>query len=243
MERMWNLIISGYHSPLQFCKFLHHHITWWIEMLGSCYLDTLLSIPNLISGWTIFCLDYHLNFAWHTFNEMILSMVSKVIPQKDNCTLHLFYRYNITKFLWDSILYVCPNVLNGIQIRRIWGMLVALHCQFQSDWNTNLFVDRSIVFHDNWLFQILKWLFSKLLKRSCKNLVWINSRVDLSICQLKKQSRFYLTPTEYPPEHYLHTSRIFSVINTTKWTSSSSFFQTQSLVLPSIPTLILISSV
>jgi len=117
--------------------------------------------------------------------------------------LYLFRRCNMTKFLWDSMLHVRPNVLNEIQIWRIWGILVALYFQFQSDWNTNLFVDRSIVFHDNWLFQILKRLFPKLLKRSCKDLVSINSRVDLlSICQLKKQSRSHLTPPECPPEHH-----------------------------------------
>ena len=96
-------------------------------------------------------------------------------------------------------------------------MLVALHFQFQSDRNINLFVDRSVVFYDNWLFQILQWLFLKLLKRSCKDLVSINSRVDLLfICQLKKQSKSHLTPPERPPEHHPSISRTFSISNTIK---------------------------
>ena len=52
------------------------------------------------------------------------------------------------------MLYIRLNILNGIRIKGIWKVLMALHFRFQSDWNINLFVDRSIVFHDNWLFQI-----------------------------------------------------------------------------------------
>ena len=190
-----------------------HNFINFSTTLESYYMNILLSISNLIWGGTTFCLDQCLNSAWHTFNDMILPMVPKVIPQTDNCTLRLFHRYNMTKFLWDLMLHVHPNVLNGIQIREIWGVLKAHHFQFQSDWNTNLFVDKSIVFYDNWLSQILKWLFPKLLKRSSKDLVSINSRVDfLSICQLKKQSRSHLIPSERPSEYHSSTSIMFFTI-------------------------------
>jgi hypothetical protein len=68
-----------------------------------------------------------LNSAWHALNKMILPMVLKVIPQTNNHTLHLLHKGNMTIFHRDPMLYVCPNVLNGIQIRGIWGVLVTAH--------------------------------------------------------------------------------------------------------------------
>jgi hypothetical protein len=46
------------------------------------------------------------------------------------------------------------NVLYGVEIRGIWGVLMTPHFELLSDRNANLFIHRSVVFYDNWLFHI-----------------------------------------------------------------------------------------
>src|SRR5579859_290267 len=102
---------------------------------------------------------------------MIPSMVLKVIPNTDNYLPHDLLRCNMSIFLRNYMLHMCPNVLNWIEIRRIWGMLMTLHSKLLSDRNTYLLMRRSIVFHDNQLFHVLKRLLPELLKWSCQDLV------------------------------------------------------------------------
>jgi len=96
-------------------------------------------------------------------------------------------------------------------------MLMTLHSKLLSDRNTYLLMRRSIVFHDNQLFHVLKRLLPELLKWSCQDLVSIDGGVHLlSILQFKKHTWSYSTPSKYPPEHHPSISCTFSVIDTIK---------------------------
>ena len=78
---------------------------------------------------------------------------------------------------------MCPNIVNLIEIRGNWVVLMAPHSKRLADRNAHLLI-RSIIFYDNWLLHIL---FTKFLKWSFQGLVLINGEVDLfSICQFKK---------------------------------------------------------
>src|SRR5579871_1104536 len=95
---------------------------------------------------------------------MVLSMILKVIPNTDNHLFHDLLRRNMSIFLRNYMLHMCPNVLNWIEIRGIRGVLMALHFKLLSDRNTHLLVRRGIVFHNNWLFHVFKGLLPELLK-------------------------------------------------------------------------------
>jgi len=106
-------------------------------------------------------------------------MILKVIPNTDNHLLHDLLRCNMSIFLRNYMLHMCPNVLNWIEIREIGEILMAFHSKLLSNRNIHLLVRRSIVFHNNQLFHIFKGCFSELLKWSCQDLVSINNGVDL----------------------------------------------------------------
>jgi hypothetical protein len=141
-------------------------------------------------------------------------MVLKVIPNTDNHLPHDLLRRNMSIFLRNYMLHMCPNVLNWIEIRRVWGVLMALHSKLLPDRNAHLLVSRSIVFHDNWLFHIFEGLLPELLKWSCQDLVSIDGGVHLlSVLQFKKQTWSHSTPSKCPPEHHPSTGCTFSVID------------------------------
>jgi hypothetical protein len=62
-------------------------------------------------------------------------MVLKVIPNMDNHLPHSLLRRNMSIFLRNYMLHMRPNVLNWIEIRRIWRVLMALHSKLLSDRN------------------------------------------------------------------------------------------------------------
>ena len=174
----------------QLLKLLHHHKVSGIEILWECNIKYIL--PNLTlkpSGSTL-CL----NSLWHALHQMISSMILKLIPNTDNHLLHGLLRCNMSIFLWNYMFHMCPNVLNWMEIRRIWRMLMTPHSKLCSNRNTHFLVRRSIIFHDNWHLHISKWLLSELLKRSFQNLVSINGEVHiLFMFQFKKHTWLYFT--------------------------------------------------
>jgi len=62
------------------------------------------------------------------------------------------------------MLYVRPNIFNWVEIRGIRGVLMTPHSKLFSYRDADLFVDRSIVFHDNWLLNIPEQIFLELLE-------------------------------------------------------------------------------
>src|SRR5277367_2975472 len=113
------------------------------------------------------------------------------------------------------MLHVCSNVVNRIEIWRIGRVLMTSHSKHLSDRNTNLLMNRSIVFHDDWLLHLPKRLFPKVFERSNQNLISINSRIYLlSIFKIKKHTWPHLSPPKCPPEHHSGPSLTLFVINT-----------------------------
>ena len=150
-------------------------------------------------GGSLLCLDHCLNRLWHTFHQVIPSIVFKVISNTDNHFLDHLLRYNMSTFIRNYMFDICLNVLNWIEIITIWGILMMPHSKLLSDKNGQLFMRRSIIFYDNSYFHLSKHLVPELLQQSFENLVLINGGVHLlSSMQLKKHIRFHLTPSKYP---------------------------------------------
>ena len=100
-------------------------------------------------------------------------------------------------------------------IRGIGRVLMTPHSKRFSDRNTNLFMNRSFILHQNWIFYISKSLFSELLEWSCQDLIPINTGINHHfIPQVKKCSGSYLSPSEYLSKYHSGFSSPFFVINT-----------------------------
>src|SRR5271154_4015235 len=113
------------------------------------------------------------------------------------------------------MLHVRPNILNGIEIRGVWRMLMTLHSKLLSDGNADLFMNRSIVLHDNWFLYVPKCLFPELHEWSRQDLISINGGIHLlSIFQMKKHTWPHLSPSKCPPKHHSSPSFTLFVINT-----------------------------
>jgi hypothetical protein len=196
-------------------ELFHHHTVPGIKTLRGYNIEYILPNLTLKSSGSTSCFDHRLNSLCHALHQMVPPMMLKVIPNTDNHLPHDLLRRNMSIVLRNYMLHMCPNVLNWIEIRRIWRVLVALHSKLLSNRNTHLLVRRSIVFHNNRLFHIFEGLLPELLKWSCQDLVSINGRVDLlSILQFKKHTWPHSTPSKCPPEHHPSTSCTFSVIDT-----------------------------
>ena len=92
---------------------------------------------------------------------------------------------------------------------------MTLHPQLLSDRNTYLLVNRSVVFHDNWLLNLFKGLLPELLEWSCQDLIPVDGRIHLlPISQIKKKTWPHFTPSECPPKHYSCPSSALSIIDT-----------------------------
>ena len=61
--------------------------------------------------------------------------------------------------------WVCASVLT-CWMHAVWRVLRRLHPKLLSDGNTYLFMNRSIIFHDNWLLYISKHLFHNSMSGS-----------------------------------------------------------------------------
>ena len=137
-------------------ELLHHHMAWCSKILVECSREYILPNLSLKSSISSFCLDHRLNSLWHALNQIIPLMMLKVISNTNNHLPHNLQRCNMSIFLRNYMLYMRPNVLNWIEIRRVWRVLMALHSQLLSNRNADLLVRRSIVFHNYWLFQVLE---------------------------------------------------------------------------------------
>jgi len=127
------------------------------------------------------------------------------------------WRGNIPILLYNPTLHVCPYVLNRVEIRGIEWVLITSHFKLFSDKNTNRFVNRSIIFHHNWLFYISKRLFSELFAWSYQDLILIHCWIDCHlIFQIKKHSRSHFSPLKWPPEHHFSLYCPLCVVNTVR---------------------------
>jgi len=129
---------------------------------------------NSNKKWNPVCLNYCLNLLWHAFNEMIPCSILQVYLHTYYHLLHCIDRGNIPILLCNPTLHMCPYILNRVEIRGIEWVLITSHSKLFSDKNTNRFVNRSIIFHHNWLFHISKRLFSELFAWSCQDLILIH---------------------------------------------------------------------
>jgi hypothetical protein len=120
----------------QFLTLLHPQKDCDLKTLQGYSIDYILFHSTLIRGRTSPGFDHRLNSSWHTLNQVIPPVIPKFIPNLNNNTLHRLHRGNVTIYLCDSILHVSPNFLNGVEIRGIWGVLMALHPKLHSDRNT-----------------------------------------------------------------------------------------------------------
>jgi len=129
---------------------------------------------NSNKEWNPFYLDYCLNSLWHAFNEMILCSILKVHLYTYYHLLHCIDRGNMTILLCNLTFHICPYVFNRIEIRGIRWILITSPFKLFFNMNINLFVNRSIIFHHNWLFHVSKRLFSELFEWFCQDLILIH---------------------------------------------------------------------
>jgi len=126
-EKYWGICKINSNLQLERFELLHHHDDSGGETLWECNIECILLNLSLKSSGSSFSLDYCLSLLWHALNQMNPPMIYKVIPNTDNHLLHDLLRYNISIFLRNYILHMCSNVLNGIEIRRTWRVLMVLH--------------------------------------------------------------------------------------------------------------------
>ena len=115
---------------------LHHYRAPDIKTLWRYKIKWSKLNLTLKSGGSSFCFNHCLNSLWHAVNQIIPSIVSKVIPNTDNHLLRNLLRHNMSIFLWNNMLHMSLNVRNRIEIRGIRGVLMVLHSKLFSNRNT-----------------------------------------------------------------------------------------------------------
>jgi len=111
----------------QFLELLYHGKGSCLQTLQGYNIMYIISILTLKTSGSTLCLDHCLNSLWHALNQMIPPMILKVMQATDNHLLHNLLRCNICIFLRNYMLHMCSNILKWLEIRRIWGLLMALH--------------------------------------------------------------------------------------------------------------------
>ena len=132
------------HLQLQLLELLCYYNTQALENLEEWRIDFVLT-----SCWTTSGLNYQLNSIWHTLNQVIPTMIFKVISNINKHILYDFHRCNMTIFLWNLILYMHLNILNWIEIREIEEVLITYHSEVLFNRNAYFFINRSIMLYDN----------------------------------------------------------------------------------------------